>query len=87
MIAEVLAVIRGHEDPRVVPLPEPFERLPDAAELVVDLAHHAEVLRAQLAHRVVAARRRGLRVAHQPLVQRVAALAAGAIGSGIAAGS
>ncbi len=50
VIAEHLAVIRRDDDHRVVPHAELAERVPDPAELIVDLADHPVVLRAHVAH-------------------------------------
>ncbi len=50
MVAQLLAVIAGEDDQRVVPLPALLQVVEDAAELVVDLAHQAAVGGAHLRH-------------------------------------
>ncbi len=65
VIAEHLAVIRRDDDHRVVPHAELAERVPDPAELVVDLADHPVVLRSHVAHpRLVGGCRRPRIVEH-----------------------
>jgi len=71
VIGELLAVVRGDDDERVVPHAEAAQRFPHAAELVVDFAHHAVILRDQLALRVLCARRCRQRVLHDGVEKRV----------------
>ena len=68
VIAELLAVIGGDHDQRVVPRARGVQRVPQPTELMIDLADHPEVLGAQAPERRRIGRRGGLRVAQQRLV-------------------
>jgi len=74
VIAELLAVVGGDDDERVVPLAQAPQGVAHAPELIVDLADHAVVLRHQLAPGAFVARRRRLRVVHHGLEERMALL-------------
>ena len=52
LVAELFAVVGGHDDERVVPSARVAQVGPHPAELGVDLADHAEVLRLELGHRL-----------------------------------
>ena len=74
MITELVAVVCGDDEDGFVPLTALLKRRHDPAQLAVDLAHHAVVLRPKLSASLFGRRRRAHRQAQGDLVERVSIL-------------
>ena len=70
LVAQLLGVIGGDDDDGALPFVPLLERRPDASELSIDLADHAEVLGLDISDVAAAGGRRG-RAAQQSLEQAV----------------
>ena len=71
VVAELLAMVRRHDDVGVVPRSDRLEAVPHPTELRVDVADHPEVLPPQVTQLGRIGRRRRHRVAERGAVERV----------------